>query len=268
MEEESEGAIVTPSSPLPRKASRRSSMATARRMSRASGMGVGIPLPDLLSTVPGPEEASVKERLEKMVNLVVNSTIRQVEAGVEEELLGLEEAVKEVGSSLRREKCSEDVLASVASKLEGGLDVVDGEVIGEAKRKVLANIENHKQEHKRWKELFLERKEQNKRAGSIAKDAAEGRLRIEAEQRFQLSKEERDALDQVPDGTKTMEQLAKHRTLMLVKAQAAATAARRLKRKVEEEEEELADLAIKIIERADQAGGKLEKLNPEDLLED
>ena len=39
---------------------------------------------------------------------------------------------------------------------------------------------------------------------------------------------------------------------MLVKAQAAATAARRLKRKVEEEEEELADLAIKIIERADQ----------------
>ena len=80
----------------------------------------------------------------------------------------------------------------------------------------------------RWKELFLERKEQNKRAGGIAKDAAEGRLRIEAEQRyflccfcktdssllmlrFQLSKEERDALDQVPDGTKTMEQLAKHR---------------------------------------------------------
>ena len=42
---------------------------------------------------------------------------------------------------------------------------------------------------------------------------------------------------------------------MLVKAQAAATAARRLKRKVEEEEEELADLAIKIIERADQVLG-------------
>ena len=72
---------------------------------------------------------------------------------------------------------------------------------------------------------------------------------------------------------------------MLVKAQAAATAARNLKRKVEDEEEELAELAVKIIERADQvlfhwislnifnfwgfqAGGKLEKLNPEDLLED
>ena len=39
---------------------------------------------------------------------------------------------------------------------------------------------------------------------------------------------------------------------MLVKAQAAATAARRLKRKVEEEKEELANLAVKIIERADQ----------------
>ena len=92
-------------------------MATARRMSRASGMGVGIPLPDLLSTIPGPEEGSVQERLEKMVNLVVNSAIRlpahalvwycvlypdlmlslrQVEAGVQEEFGGLEEAVKEV----------------------------------------------------------------------------------------------------------------------------------------------------------------------------
>merc|ERR1719266_2023829 len=103
MEEESEGAIVTPSSPLPRKASRRSSMATARRMSRASGMGVGIPLPDLLSTVPGPDEASVKERLEKMVNLVVNSTFRQVEAGVEEELLGLEKMVNLVVNSTIRQ---------------------------------------------------------------------------------------------------------------------------------------------------------------------
>ena len=57
-----------------------------------------------------------------------------------------------VGSHLRREKVSEDVLSSVASKLEvdGGLDVVEGEVTGEARRKVLANIENHKQEHKRW----------------------------------------------------------------------------------------------------------------------
>jgi len=267
MDEESEDIIVSPSSPLPRKASRRSSVATARRMSRASGMGVGIPLADLLCTVPGSEEASAKDRLEKMVNLVVNSTIRQVEAGVEEESGGLEEAVKEVGSFLRREKVGEAVLGSVAPKLEGGLDVVGGEIIGEAKRKVLANIENHKQEHKRWKELTRERKEQNIRAANLAKDAVEGRLKIEAGQRFQLSKEERDALDKAPDGTKTMEDLAKHRKLMLVKAQAAATAARRLKRKVEEEEEELADLAIKIIERADQAGGKLEKLNPEDLLE-
>ena len=36
----------------------------------------------------------------------------------------------------------------------------------------------------RWKDLFLERKEQNKRAASIAKDASEGRFRIEAEQRY------------------------------------------------------------------------------------
>ena len=40
-------------------------------------------------------------------------------------------------------------MRSAASKLEGGLNVVEGEVIGEAKRKVLANIENHNQEYKR-----------------------------------------------------------------------------------------------------------------------
>ena len=41
----------------------------------------------------------------------------------------------------------------------------------------------------RWKDLLLERKEQNKRAASIAKDAAEGRLRIEAEQRYPLMRD-------------------------------------------------------------------------------
>jgi len=268
MEEPSENAVVTPSSPLPRKASRRSSMATARRMSRASGMGAGIPLSDLLSTVPGPEEATIKERLGSMVNLVVNSVIRQVEAGAEEDPSGLEETVKEVGRALRLERIEDKVLSSAASKLEGGFSFSEAEVNSEAKRKVLANIENHNREHKRWKDLLVERKEQSKRASGLAKDATEGKLKIEADQRFKLNKEERNALDQQPDGSKIREQLTKHRTSMLVKAQAAATAARRLKRKVEEEEEELANLAVKIIERADQAGGKLDKLSPEDLLDE
>ena len=64
-------------------------------------------------------------------------------------LLNLLFTHKKVGSSLRRDKVGEDVLRSVASKLEGGLNEVEGEVVGEARRKVLANIENHKQEHKR-----------------------------------------------------------------------------------------------------------------------
>ena len=41
------------------------------------------------------------------------------------------------------------MLSSVASKLEGGFSFAEAEVNSEAKRKVLANIENHKREHKR-----------------------------------------------------------------------------------------------------------------------
>ena len=41
------------------------------------------------------------------------------------------------------------MLSSVGSKLEGGFSFAEAEVNSEAKRKVLANIENHESEHKR-----------------------------------------------------------------------------------------------------------------------
>ena len=36
----------------------------------------------------------------------------------------------------------------------------------------------------RWKDLLAERKEQSKRASGLAKDATEGKLKIEADQRW------------------------------------------------------------------------------------
>ena len=41
------------------------------------------------------------------------------------------------------------MLSCAASKLEGGFSFIEAEVNSEAKRKVLANIENHNREHKR-----------------------------------------------------------------------------------------------------------------------
>ena len=95
------------------------------------------------------------------------------------------------------------MLSSTASKLEGGFSFGEAEVNSEAKRKVLANIENHKREHKRWelafsicidkamilcrwKDLLVERKEQSKRASGLAKDASEGKIKIEADQRWRI----------------------------------------------------------------------------------
>ena len=49
-------------------------------------LGAGIPLADLLGTVPREGEASLVERLQKMVALCVNSTVRQVIGASEETL--------------------------------------------------------------------------------------------------------------------------------------------------------------------------------------
>ena len=38
----------------------------------------------------------------------------------------------------------------------------------------------------RWKDLLVERKEQSKRASGLAKDATEGKLKIEADQRWRI----------------------------------------------------------------------------------
>ena len=69
-----------PPSPKIRKLNRRSSIAVARRMSRASaavsGAGGGLPLADQLALIPGKDEAPPADRLRQIVNICVRTTCR------------------------------------------------------------------------------------------------------------------------------------------------------------------------------------------------
>ena len=69
-----------PPSPKIRKLNRRSSIAVARRMSRASaavsGAGGGLPLADQLALIPGKDEALPADRLRQIVNICVRTTCR------------------------------------------------------------------------------------------------------------------------------------------------------------------------------------------------
>ena len=103
-------------------------MATARRMSRASGMGAGIPLPDLLSTIPGPEEGSVKERLEKMVE-------------------GMGEKVRLIRQPARA--------GLMRTRMVG---------VMESKSQVLTFLDSHIEATEGWLEPLLERVHQNPKA--------------------------------------------------------------------------------------------------------
>ena len=71
-----------PPSPKIRKLNRRSSIAVARRMSRASaavsGAGGGLPLADQLALIPGKDEAPPADRLRQIVNICVRTTCRFV----------------------------------------------------------------------------------------------------------------------------------------------------------------------------------------------
>jgi len=256
----------SPPSPSVRKPNRRSSIVASRRLSRASGMGGNIPLGDLLATVPSDKEATVEQRLDKLVSLCVNCTIRQVETEVQESEGQLDQAALEVGRALRQTGFGQDVLENVADQVKRGFIVKSGEEMGEKRKKVLEYTAKVKEETSKWLEVKKERKEQMLRADRIARQAARGEISIGDDQKFNLSHEERSRLDLVPDHQESLDYLKKHRNREELLVLAAATKAKKLKIQVEDVDAELADAARDLIRRADQAGGRLESECIDDLL--
>ena len=248
---------TSPPSPITRKPSRRSSAACARRLSRASTTGGGIPLEDLLATVPPSNEASVQERLAKVVQLALASTVRGVVATMEEEEEG--DAARCVGASIRQVGVDSGVLERVTQRLEGGVEV-EGAVVGEQVRKVREYTQQLQGEGQRWKELLAERKEMVRNVERNARAAAKGEIVVTDDQRFSLSAQEKTMLNKLPDYKAAVQQLVEHEDRVERSARAVASQAARLKRNFEEVEGQLGQSVRKLLRRADTVGGWVEEL--------
>ena len=129
----SEESPDSPRSPPPVAArARRSSQAAARRLSRASTVGGGgLPLEDLLATIPSQVEAEPRQRMERLLQLVVSSTTRDLaEAFRDHEDEELEEAAKSLRMKVRWDQIASTTVEEAVEAVGAGLEV-EGEVVGE-----------------------------------------------------------------------------------------------------------------------------------------
>ena len=197
MEEESP---ESPSSPPPVRASkaRRSSQAAARRLSRASTVGGGgLPLEDLLATIPSQQEAEPSQRMEKLLQLVVSSTTRDLaEAFRDNEDDELEEAAKSLRMKVRWNQIDDSTVEQAVEAVGAGLEV-EGEVVGGELKKVREYTNQLKQESDQWARFLAERKEMLRNAKRNAKLVETGEISIGEETKWNLSSEERRSLDRV-----------------------------------------------------------------------
>jgi len=248
----------SPLSPAAKRPSRRSSAACARRLSRASGVGGGggIPLEDLLATVPDKNEASMQDRLAKMAQLVLVSTVRGVVGGLaEDEEVG--DMAKSIGAIISQTGVGKELIEKVAQRLEGGVEVGDEGVVGEQVRIVREYTEELQKEGEKWKELIVERKEMVRNAESNARAARRGEIVVGEDQRFSLSAQEKMMIKKLPSCKAALEQLKGHREKMDLISRAVTTQTVRIKRSLEQVEGELGFAARELIVRADNVGGRV-----------
>lgn len=193
---------ASPPSPvheMKKKASRRSSVAAARRLSRVGSMAGGIPFEDLLATIPKKEEASSKERLEKLLQLAVSSSLRAtVDSFKTDEDEDMELVAKEVSSSVRKNQISDETLAEAVTLLDKGVNV-EGELIGGELKRVKEYTESLEKEGFKWAELIRERTELVKNADRNAKAVASGEIALTDEIKWSLSGEERLRMKKTSD---------------------------------------------------------------------
>ena len=156
---------------------------------------------DLLATIPPKEEASSKERLEKLLLLAVNSSLRTTVDSFktgEEEDEDMELVAKDVASCVRRSKISEERLSEAAIILDQGVKL-DGDLIGGELKRVREYTQRLEEEGAKWAEVVRERSELVKNADRNAKAVTSGEITISDEIKWSLSGEERLRIKKISD---------------------------------------------------------------------
>ena len=193
---EEEPGQSPPISPPPVRKSRKSGLAAARRLSRAS-TAAGVPFEDLLATLPSPQEADTKKRLEKLLGLVVSSSTRELaETFRDHEDEALEEASRSLRTKLRADQISASALEEAVKALEeGGRDEKENEVVGGELKKMRDYTKQLQTEGELWKRFMSERKEMMRNAKKNAELVKTGEISVEEDVKWTLSGEERRKLD-------------------------------------------------------------------------
>ena len=195
----SEESPESPRSPPPVAArARRSSQAAARRLSRASTVGGGgLPLEDLLATIPSQLEAEPRQRMERLLQLVVSSTTRDLaEVFRDHEDEELEEAAKSLRMKVRWDQIASTTVEQAVEAVGAGLEV-EGEVVGGELKKMREYTGQLKEESDQWAKFLAERKEMLRNAKRNAKLVETGEISLGEETKWSLSSEERRDLDQI-----------------------------------------------------------------------
>jgi len=245
-----------PPSPEVRKSSRMSMVGCAKRLSRASGVQ-GLPLTDLLATVPTEGEAGIEKRLERVIDLCVSATVRQVIASCEEDE-ELEETARSVGTVLRQDGLGGEVVSQVASKLGSSKLCSDKmDKVGNERSNLLAYTDSLGKEHGDWKELIKERKSQLRNHDRQARKAASGDLVIGDDQKYNLTANEKASIKKVPNYLEAVNKIIKHRQKQEVQSRALAHKVALIKERLDQEGRSLSSATKELIALADECGGRL-----------
>ena len=182
----------------------RSSTAAARRLSRASTAGGGgIVFEELLATVPAAGEADTRQRLERLLQLAVSSSLRTtLDTFRDDEDGDMEDVAKDVAMNIRNNKLDSQKIVEAVKVIDGGVEI-DGDIVGGELKKLKEYTDDLEKEKARWKEEIAERKELLRNAEKNVRAVAAGELTITEDRKWTLSGEERLKLKKMSDAVRT-----------------------------------------------------------------
>ena len=248
----------SPPSPVAKKKDRRSSIAAARRLSRASTMG-GALFEELLGAIPGRDQANTQQRLEKLLQLVVSSSVRTtLEHMKEENNEDMEDSATDVSKTLRLSTINKDIAEDVVKMIDDGVEI-DGDVVGGELKKMREYTEQLEAEGVRWKEMYAERREMYKNADRNAKDVKTGVISLNDEEQWNMTGEERLKLKRVTELCKAaVTQLSGISTTQdLLSLRDIGTANVRQNKELKDNNDKLCLAVRKLTNRADSVAEKL-----------
>jgi len=213
----------SPPSPKVKKLKRKSSIAVARRMSRAStavAAGVGLPLADQLSMVPGEGDAPSVARLRQILDICLRTTCRTIEGEEASNSGDFEDEVKNISRSMIDEATifSDDKLNSLATRLqtekpEGNPEDI---VIGR-QNEVEVYTKKLEEEGVAWRHLLQQRNKTMKIEHNNLKEVKKGNIKVEESQFYQLPAQEKSFLRSLPkieDIVKSTQDFEKQQTIL------------------------------------------------------